>query len=75
MSGATKARNDAVGLAKKQDGHARTLKARIGLLKDELDLLRWKTLTSCHVKSVLRKVIDAKNNINGSVDGLHRGTS
>lgn len=73
-SKATKSRDAASGFAAEQSCQVRMLKARIGVLKHELDSLEQKTSTDCDLEGESCKVVDAKDDINCSADGFCRET-
>lgn len=69
-----KAHDDAFDMAAEQSRQAGMLEAHIGLLRDELDSLKWMESTSCDMEVVRRKVADDKGDMNGLVSSLCRGT-
>lgn len=58
--------------ATKKSRQSRFLDARIDLLKDELDSIKWKKSTGCNMKVMRRKSANANGKLNSLVDDLRR---
>lgn len=74
VSKVDKARDDAAGAAAKQAPQARTLEARIDLLRSTLDSIKEKESTGSGMEFASSKAADVKCNMNEFSDGLHCDT-
>lgn len=74
LSVVSKDRYKAANAAGEKSCQARMLVSRIGLLMDELNLLKRKETSGCGMDIVVCKFVDAKGEVNKFFDGLCHNT-